>query len=472
MIQAISRFYHTLTWRDGVTKVLLALTLLLYPFNNFPFGPFAKLAFYPLLLLLVLNIDRILQQMRENRYLRYVMIVGGLWAIWMVVSLVLSIGFNAIGFKHIKAISGAIRFFLLWYTFAACCLSFPREEIRRLFYWIFVVLLVVCAAYSSIEYLHFAGVEWATHFLKHAIHYFLHTGITEWTGDNVWPPVLWDSVRYRSIFEEPAYYSVLLGFTTLFFSWHAWTSKQWRGMAGNLLLAVLASLLLCGTKSAAGAISTAVARFAWVGIAICFIWRLDRCLRLKLLVLALLFAVGSYFELTTQRHSSSNIGSLVGTMVYEEAEVAARPKTTRSIHLASELECIAAAPIKGHGIGEYDRVMRAKLKAVPYKTGEILVWINREGSVPWLNWFTGLAVMYGVVGLLLFLAWFVFPLAILWLMDVLSAPVEKLCLTAALGLFLVTQMNSANTEIFVYMMLMTIPLLYIKREDDINSSFI
>lgn len=457
----ISLFYKTLTWRDNVSKVLLALTVLFYPFNNFPFGPFAKLTFYPLLLLLVLNLDRIVQQGYEKPYLRYTAIAGGLWAIWMVVSLLLSIGFSAIGFEHIKAVSGAIRFFLLWYTFATCCFMFPREEIKRLFYWTFVVLLGACAMYSFVEYLHFAEVEWATKFLKHAIHCFIRTGITEWTGDNVWPPVLWDSERYRGIFEEPAYYSVLLGFATLFFAYYAWTSKRILSICGNLILVGIAGLLLCKTKSAAGAISLTMACGTWVVLALCLLFRMERSLQLKLGIFVIVFVVGSFFALTTQRHSTTNIDSLIQAIVSKDA---AKDKTTRSIHLSAELKCIEASPIYGYGMGEYDRVMREALPREPYKTVELAKWLERKGAVPWLNWFTGLAVMYGLVGLTLFLAWFVFPLVVIWFKRVKQAPAGDLCLSAALGAFLVCQMTSANTEIFCYMLLMTIPILFVTSD--------
>lgn len=460
MIQKLTQLYNAWTWRDCVTKILLSLTLLLYPFNNFPFGPFAKLTFYPLLVLLVLNFDRILKWGREDRYLRMAAITGGLWAIWMVVALIVSIGFDAITFSHVKAISGAIRFFLLWYTFAACCLFFPWDEIKRLFYWTFVALLGVCACYSILECLHFAGVEWATDVLKNAIHYFLRTGITEWTGENVWPPVLWESERYRGIFEEPAYYSVLLGFTTLFFAWHAWVSKHLRGTIGNLFLAGLAGLLLCKTKSAAGAISLTMACVVWVLLALCLIGRMERLLRLKLAFFAIVFVVGSCCALMMQRHSSTNISSLVQAVIQTDA---ASPKTTRSIHLSAELQCIAASPVYGYGMGEYDRVMREVLAREHYKTVELSVWLQREGALPWLNWFTGLAVMYGLVGLALFLGWFALPLIVMGFQQIKRAPVGNLCLSAALGVFLMCQMTSANTEIFVYMLLMTIPVLYVKQ---------
>lgn len=460
MMERIHQWYARLTWRDVATKGLLALTVLVYPFNNFPVGPFTKLTFYPLLALLLLNWDRLLTTIKEHCYLRYVAVAGGCWAIWMVLSLCFAIGPSSIGFAHVKAIAGAVRFFVLWYTFIACCLLFSRDELRTLFYWTFIGLLGYCTLYSLVEWLHFNGVAWATWFLEHAIHCFIHTGITEWTNGNVWPPVLWDSERFRSVFEEPAYYSVLLGFSTLFFALFAWVAKgAWRTL-GNLFLAGVAAFLLCKTRSAAGAISLAVASGVWILLALCQFFKMNRVMRWKMGLLAFIFLLGPFFALMMQRHSSTNVGSLMQAVVAQDTH-AVTAKTTRSIHLFAELTCIADSPIYGHGMGEYDPVMRAVLEREPYKTHELSVWLKRDGAVPWLNWFSGLAVMYGLVGLALFLAWFAFPLAIMWIKQVMHSPAERICASAALGLFLACQMMSANTEIFCYMLLMTFPVLCI-----------
>jgi hypothetical protein len=458
--QSLMHFWERLEiWREPMTKVLLVLTLLVYPFNNFPFGPFAKLTFYPLLLLLVLNVDRIVTLARTNKYLRYLAYVGGAWALWSILSLFFSVGFQAIGAPHVKSIAGSIRFFVLWYTFIACCFLLPRDELKRLFYWTFVGLLGYCSLYSILEILHFSGVQWATRTLETVIQYFLTTGITEWTAGNVWPPILWDSERYRSIFEEPSYYSILLGFTTLFFASFAWVSKRFWATLGNLCLAGVAVFFLCKTKSAAGAISLAIASCTWVFLSFCLFFKMTRLMRFKMIAFVVLLACGASFALVSQRHTTENIKSLVCAAVVKSEE--STEKTTRAIHLGAELECIKQSPIYGYGMGEYDKVMREALKDEPYKPHELQVWLAREGALPWLNWFTGLAVMYGLVGLGLFLGWFLLPLIVVWFKRLKELPVDHLTLSASLAIFLVFQMTSANTEIFCYMLLMSIPVLLV-----------
>lgn len=453
----VSQFYHSLTWRDGATKVFLVLTILLYPFNLFPHGPFLKLTLYPLLFLFLLNVDRLLKLTWTHRYFRYLAIVATLWFLWMFISLCFAVGFSAIEGKHLANILNDIKRFVPWYTFAGCCFLLPRDEIKRLLYWSFVGLFSYCACYSILEFLHFLEVAWATDVLKVAIKGFMSTELGAWTNGNFWPPILWDSVRYRSVFEEPAYFAILLGFCILLFTYAAWMAKKESGFWGNLCLSLLALVLLCQTRGAAGAISLTVASVVWIGLALCRISKMSRILRWRFPLLAIFLLVGSYFALTTQRHSAESITG-----------ASSRGKTTRAIHLTAELNCVAASPIYGCGVGEYGEVMREALRTQQDQTHEVEVWIGRDNEPPKLNFFTGIMVTTGIVGGLLFMAWFAFPAVVLWLKKAFSLPVGSCCLVPALGLFIACQMTSATTEIFSYFLLMTVPLLFIVDDSPID----
>jgi hypothetical protein len=228
-------------------------------------------------------------------------------------------------------------------------------------------------------------------------------------------------------------------------------------LLGNLFLAGLSILLLCKTKSAAGALSFMGAGCAWSLLSLCFLYKMSWARRLKTMLFVAFFLFGGIAALMTQRHSSSQIASLAQVSVQTEV----KPSTTRSIHLAAELACIQASPMYGHGMGAYDPIMRKALAPAPYKTHELSVWLSREGALPWLNWWSGMAVMVGLVGLLLFLAWFACPTLVLWFVNIKTLPFEHLALSASLSLFLAAQMTSANTELFAYMLLMTLPLLLV-----------
>lgn len=460
------QLYDKLAWRNKATKMLLILTILFYPFNLFPYGPFLKLTLYPLLALFLLNFDRLILLTLKNTYFRYIAIVATLWFTWMLISLCFAIGPSAIERENFIGIINDVKRFVPWYTFVGCCFILPRDEVKILLYWAFVGLFGYCACYSILEYLHFAGFSWATDFLSLAIKGFMSTELGEWTGGNFWPPILWDSERYRSVFEEPAYFAVLLGFCTLLFTYVAWLAKSWRSFWGNIVLAGIAAVLLCQTRGAAGAISLSVASVVWVFLALCFAVKMSRTLCLRMIIIAVFLFGASFFTLTTQRHASSHITSLAKVSTSTELEDVEHAKTTRSIHLSVELQCISASPIYGCGVGEYGNVMRDALRGSKDKTHEIDVWVSREDDPPKLNLFTGLAVTYGIVGLLLFMAWFAFPIIIFWFKRLKTSSIESCCIVPALGFFIACQMTSASTEIFSYFLLMTIPLLLIMDETD------
>jgi O-antigen ligase len=135
--------------------------------------------------------------------------------------------------------------------------------------------------------------------------------------------------------------------------------------------------------------------------------------------------------------------------------------STRAIHLLMELECIKASPLYGHGAGEYITVMRQALQAAPEQTEEIRVWASPENDPPKLNLFTGFAVSYGCIGTVLFLAWFALPTIVLWVKRWPTISFEQGCVVVALGTFILCPMMSASMEIFCYMLLATVPLLWV-----------
>lgn len=493
-----------IAWRDHVTLGLLALTVLFYPFNLFPYGPFLKLTLYPLLGLFCLNFDRIIGLTLSRPLFRYLALAGGAWLLWTVISLCLAVGPSAIEVRHVHEVLNDVKRFVPWYTFVACCFLVPRVALKRVLYGAIVGLFALCSVYATLEALHFTGVAWATATLKVVIHGFMRTELCAWTNGNFWPPVLWDSERYRSFFEEPAYFAVFAGFCVLFFTAVAWRARRRSSFVGHFVLAAGAVVLLCKTESAAGAIALAVASGTWMLLAGCFWSRASLRARWRMGAIALFLVGASLVALMTQRHPAEHLALMTqahgkvavqapvatatrvsqseanSTVPTTSTPVAAKPAptspavqeayplwmSTRAIHLSTELKCIAASPIYGYGVGEYARVMHAALQAAPKKTDEIKVWALPENRPPKLNLFTGFAVTYGCVGLLLFLAWFALPTMVLWLKQWRVMGVEQGCVVAALGVFLLCPMMSASMEVFCYMLLATVPLILVTEGAD------
>jgi hypothetical protein len=419
-----------------------------------------KLTLYPLVGLFFLNADRIAVLTWRRPLFRFLAVMGGLWCTWMFCSLFLAVDADAITGNNLKGAVNDITRFVPWYVFVAGCFLVPREDLKRTLYWAFVTLFGLCSLYSGLEFLHFAGVEWATETLKAAIGCFMHTGFSDWVNGSVWPPILWDSERYRSLFEEPAYFSVFIGFCALLFMAIAWQAKTKKCMVIHLLMAVLSVVLLSKTKSAAGAVAFSAASFVWIVLALCFRKRGDCCARCRMVGIAIFLIIASVLAMVTQRHSAKSMAELAQAKKTSTEHAS----STRAIHLAAELDCIKASPVYGVGPGEYSNVMRETLDRAPEKTEEIEVWASPEHNPPMLNLFTGIAVSYGWVGLLLFLGWFMVPTLGLWIKQYKTLSMEQGCVTAALGSFIVCIMMSANTEIFCYMLLVTIPLIIITED--------
>lgn len=484
MIKALQAFQQKDSWRTQATLALLALTIVLYPFNLFPHGPFMRLTLYPLVGLLCLNVDRIIALTRSRPLFRCFALLGGVWFLWILISLCLAVGPAAIEMRHLREGFNEVKRFVSWYTFVACCFLVPRAMLKRVLYWAFLGLFGVCSAYTILEALHFAGVRWASETLKVLIHGFMYTEISAWLNGNFWPPIFWDSQRYRSLFEEPAYFSVFSGFCALFFTMIAWQAKRLRGFIAHLALAALAVFFLCETKSAAGALALAAASGVWIVLAGCFWARGDFQTRWRMGVIALFLASASLIAIVTQRHPAQQIALLTqpksaAERVLTKAEIAKLPPSertvaearakpsgtnTRAIHLAMELKCIESSPIYGCGAGEYIPVMRHALQNSPRKTAEIQIWASPKNDPPKLNLFTGIAVTYGGVGLLLFLSWFMLPTVVLWIKQWPTLRIEQACVTAALGIFILCPMMSASMEIFCYILLATVPLLLVTEE--------
>lgn len=437
-------------WRDVWTKVLLAGVIVLYPFNLFPHGPFLKLSLYPLLGLCCLNFDRLVKIYFQDAFLRIILLFSGLSLLWMGVSLCFTVGVEGINNVHIHAWINEAKRLIPWLIFIGSAFLLPRETCLRWLYRAFIGLFCLCGSYTLLELLHFSGVTWATDILTSAITFFMSTELGAWTNGNFWPPILWDSARCRSVFEEPAYFAVFLGFCALLFTYGAWIAKRWWNLCAQLCLAMLAMIMLCLTRGAAGAIGLAAGSVVWMCVAFGSWTRMTRVMRLRLIGLVILVGLASCCALMTQRHSTRQI-----------TNIAQQGGSTRGIHLAVELDCISAAPFCGYGIGMYGPVMAEALATQPERTHEIEVWIKRENEPPRLNHFTAIAVSTGLVGLGLFFGWFLLPSMVVGLARIWRLPVGHCCIASALSVFIVCQMLSATAEIFSYFILMTIPMLFL-----------
>jgi len=393
-----------LSLRQQITLVLWGLTIMLLPFFRFPYGVFEKLAFYPLLAIALLNIDKWWNLCWHNKYLRYTAFAISAFIAWQIVSLPLTVGFcnislaeNILPAVHQTLTCGA------WYIFIAACFLLPQQKLFKTFYWSLTVTLLYCFAYSIIESLYWLRVQWATDFLSKSI-YFIHKDVGGSYG--WWPPVFWSCPRLRSIFAEPSYFAILLTFAVLYYGACAWMSDKWQKFVGNISLILVAVLPLCAAQSAIGALALAVAVAVFAVLLAVFYRNLSSVQKTKGGLLALLLIIFTSLVIVNQHGGiSAWLLSLNGT---KPELVTTSSAKTRAIHLKAELKLIAQKPICGYGQGEYGKVMQQALLESPEKTEEIRLWSENEEYVPPpLNKYTSIVVESGIIGLMLFLSMFV-----------------------------------------------------------------
>ncbi len=454
--KGITQIYTSSSWRDTITKVLLALVILVYPFNAFPHPPTSQLMRVPIVFLFLLNIDRFWNLWKTNKYLRMVALLGGAWFVWMNLASLFAGGLEAFG-DNISGVFKFFKFFILWYLFMTGLLIFPYDEIKGYIYWAFVALFGYTALYACIELLYFADVAWAKDFLGQAIHCFMKVSPNE---NSWWPPVFWTDVgeeRCRSVFEEPAYYALLLVFCTLFFSYFAWVAKKTKGVIGNFILATLSAFLLVKTLSAAGAVSLGVAVMIWMLLAFCFICRMEPKIRVRLLLFILMFVGASVFTLMTQRHSFSTILGLMNPI-----ENVDKNRSARAIHLAAELKLVSKAPICGYGAVEYRNVMTKALREENKVEDqeEVKRWVKNQNPPP-LNRYTEHCVRFGIPGLLFFVAWLILPIFYLLIKNFRHHSIPNSCVAIALTISLACLMLAANTYVFCYFIFFSFPTLFV-----------
>ena len=58
--------------RQKITITLWGMSIVLLPFYKFPYGPFEKLALYPLIIIAFLNVDKWWNLCWHNKYLRWI----------------------------------------------------------------------------------------------------------------------------------------------------------------------------------------------------------------------------------------------------------------------------------------------------------------------------------------------------------------------------------------------------------------
>ena len=419
-----------LSIRQQITLILWAMSIVLLPFLQFPFGVFQKLSFYPLLLIAILNVDKWWGLCWTNKYLRYTGFAVAAFIGWQIISLPFCIGVSNIVFaENIRPIINDTMTFGSWYVFLASAFFLPREKICKTFYWSFTIVFLYCGAYCIIELLHFAKVQWATDFLSRSIYYFIKD-----IGQNHgwWPPVFWDSPRLRSVYAEPSYFAVIVSFAELYFGFQAWKSKHWQQTAGNLLLMLWAAFLLCGTKSASGSLALTASTFVFIVLFLLFFRKTEKISRIKGIALAILLILCSGATIANQRgggvqdwvkmfhavkaapaqQCEPQKQSLSSKQNAPKKQDFSSSSGTRLIHLKTELKLIAKNPVAGVGAGQYGKAMRQALLENPEKSGEIRLWSEKgDWYPPPLNTYTSILVRNGIIGLILFAALFFAPLA-------------------------------------------------------------
>ncbi|MBE6405945.1 MAG: O-antigen ligase family protein [Lentisphaerae bacterium] len=449
--------------RQKITIVLWGMSIVLLPFFKFPYGPFEKLALYPLIIIAFLNVDKWWNLCWNNKFLRYTAFGIAAFIIWQIISLPFNLGLSNINFAdHIKpSINEAITLWA-WYIFLAAAFMFPKEKIAKTFYWCITTAFICCCAYSVIEILHFAKVQWATDFLGKSI-YYLIKGVGEYF--NWHPPVFWDSPRLRSVFSEPSNFAVLSTFTLLYYGCYFWLSTGWKKMSGNILLMILSFLALCGTQSASGTLALSTATLVFVILFAVFFRKFNKLKKIKGIVFSFLLIVFTFIIALNQRGGISDwkllfdkaTDSVQKQVVSEKKQIKfSSSSNSRLIHLKAEIKLIARKPVCGYG--EYGNVMRQSLWESPEKNREVLLWCkNEEFSPPTLNKYTGIIIKYGIVGLLFFFAIF-FPAIILLYQAVISISPEKWIYPLILCIAIATILTTCPINVLFYSVLLTLPL--------------
>ena len=393
------------TVRQRATLILWGVAIVLLPFFQFPYL-FKKLSLYPLIGILLLNIDRWWNLFRDNRFLRWTALALAAFFLWQFASLPLAMNISEISLaKNIRPIIGEIVTYGAWYVLMAACFFFSREKIGKVFYWSLTIILGYCSLYCVIELLHLHHVKLATDFLSKSIYYFM-ADIGKTNG--WWPPVFFGT-RLRSVFAEPSFFAVLLVFSILYFGFCAWQEEEWKKILRNILLMLLAAALCFGAKSGSANVTLGAATLFFLLLLAIFFRKFSPEQKIKGGMLALLLVLLSALLVINPRGRvndtrRANSGQLAG-----EQLLATQSDSTggRMIHLKSELQLIAQKPLIGVGEGNHADAMREALLKNPQKTGETRLWSeNLDGKVPVLNKYTGIAVQNGLIGLLLFLAVF------------------------------------------------------------------
>ncbi|MBQ9772377.1 MAG: O-antigen ligase family protein [Lentisphaeria bacterium] len=473
-----------LSLRQKITLVLWGLTVFFLPYLYVPYFIFQKLSLYPLVLIAIINIDKWWKLCWNNKFLRYTAFGIAAFIIWQIISLPFNLGLSNINFAdHIKpSINEAITL-VAWYIFLAAAFMFPKEKIEKTFYWCITTVFICCCAYSVIEILHFAKVQWATDFLGKSIHYLIK-GVGEYF--NWHPPVFWDSPRLRSVFSEPSNFAVLSTFTLLYYGCYFWLSTGWKKMSGNILLMILSFLALCGTQSASGTLALSTATLFFVILFAVFFRKFNKLKKIKGIVFSFLLIVFTFIIALNQRGGISDwkllfdkatdgvqkqVVSEKKQVVPEKKQIVSGKKqikfssssNTRLIHLKAEIKLIARKPVCGYG--EYGNVMRQSLWESPEKTREVLLWCkNEDFSPPTLNKYTGIIVKYGIVGLLFFFAIF-FPAIILLYQAVNSISPEKWIYPLILCIAIATILATCPINVLFYSILLTLPLRLYSIDD-------
>ena len=425
------------TVRQRATLILWGVAIVLLPFFQFPYL-FKKLSLYPLIGILLLNIDRWWNLFRDNRFLRWTALALAAFFLWQFASLPLAMNISEISLaKNIRPIIGEIVTYGAWYVLMAACFFFSREKIGKVFYWSLTIILGYCSLYCVIELLHLHHVKLATDFLSKSIYYFM-ADIGKTNG--WWPPVFFGT-RLRSVFAEPSFFAVLLVFSILYFGFCAWQEEEWKKILRNILLMLLAAALCFGAKSGSANVTLGAATLFFLLLLAIFFRKFSPEQKIKGGMLALLLVLLSALLVINPRGRvndtrRANSGQLAGEQLLatqsgstESRMIHLRNDTRRAnsgqlageqllatqsdstggrmIHLKSELQLIAQKPLIGVGEGNHADAMREALLKNPQKTGETRLWSeNLDGKVPVLNKYTGIAVQNGLIGLLLFLAVF------------------------------------------------------------------
>ena len=392
--------------RQKITITLWGMSIVLLPFCHFPYGPFERLALYPLIIIAFLNIDKWWNLCWHNKYLRWIGLALWGYVLWQIVTLPFTMNISEISFScNIFSIIRYAMSYGAFYVFLASFFLFPRKIADKIFFWCLTCVLLYCSAYSGIELLHFSGVQWATDFLAKSIHYIMEVQKTGW-----YPPLFWNSERVRSVFAEPSHYAMLLVFCIIYYASQIWLKKKCKIVVVSIAMTLLGIGQLCLTKGMGGAFNITIATVFFGILFSIFFRKFTREQKIKGVILILSFMICSFFTIKYQRGGVVEYRKIAGISKNNiqkpensnQKTVLSGSTNTRTLCLKMDIETILSKPLFGIGAGNYPKYMSEAHSKQKFVTHELLWWISLE-KIPKLIPIAAIAVESGILGALLFL---------------------------------------------------------------------